>query len=197
MIETGAQLCQSSSQYFSTSLRQHQAVCLLRAAQTFDPLVWATSIQVRSPTADLVDRTHVAYAHRAAVCIYLSRVALSLDTTICSSKLEIYVADAITHLSFIRPDNALFTATTWPAFVAGAETNDRASQDWVAMRFRELWDVEPWGLIKGALGVLERIWAGKRSGLGTGSDEYHSMEKKESGDWIKGLRETGVDWLVV
>lgn len=30
------------------------------------------------------------------------------------------VVDIVTHLSFIRPSNALFTATTWPAFIAGA-----------------------------------------------------------------------------
>ncbi|KAF2489033.1 hypothetical protein BU16DRAFT_496889, partial [Lophium mytilinum] len=160
LIRDGAQLSQSnhpsSPLYPSTVSKQQQALLLLYTAQSFNPLTWATNIQARSPATDLLHRTHVASAHRAAVCIYLSRVLLSLHPTIqLSYDVESLVEDIITHLSFICPSDPLFTATTWPAFIAGAETHDHARQELVATRFQELWEVEPWGLIRGALGVLE------------------------------------------
>lgn len=60
-------------------------------------------------------------------------------------------------------------------------------------RFEELWEVEPWGLIRGALGVLGRIWVGRRGGV-----EGALMKgKKGDGDWIGELRGRGVDWLIL
>lgn len=141
-------------------------------------------------------RTHVASAHRAAVCIYLSRVCLSLDqNTQFTIDLEILVTDIITNLSVIRRDDALFTATTWPAFIAGAETHDRASQEWVTRRFQELWEVEPWGLMRGALGVLERIWKRRRSAVVLDDEGAEVEVKKKEVDWIGDMRGQGVDWL--
>ncbi|KAI9742851.1 MAG: hypothetical protein M1818_003580 [Claussenomyces sp. TS43310] len=201
LMRSGAQLSQpnhpSSPLYSATGSKQQQALLLLYAAQSFDPLAWAINLQPRSPATDLLHRTHVASAHRAAVCIYLSRVLLSLyPTTPLSHELESLVADIITHLSFIRPSDALFTATTWPAFIAGAETNDGTRQEWVARRFQELWEVEPWGLIRGALGVLERIWMG-RSGVVVNGEGTPLRGKKGDGDWIGDLRGRGVDWLIL
>lgn len=101
------------------------------------------------------------------------------------NNLESLVSEILTHLSFITKDSALFTATTWPAFIAGAEisvtSEGERQREWVARRFQELWEVEPWGVNRGALGVLEGIWS-QRSG---------------SGDWIGELRARGVDWLVL
>jgi hypothetical protein len=92
----------------------------------------------------------------------------------------------------------LFTATAWPTFIAGAETKDSARQEWVAQRFRQLWEIEPWGLIKGALGVLERIWVRRRRNrVAVDADGTFLNEKKRDGDWIKDLRGKGVDWLIV
>ncbi|MCJ1458314.1 hypothetical protein MMC28_008685 [Mycoblastus sanguinarius] len=202
LIRTGAQLSQpnhpSSPLYPSTGSKQQQALLLLSTARSFNPLAWATNLQPRSPATDLLHRTHIASAHRAAVCIYLSRVLLSLyPTTQLSHNLESLVADIIAHLSFIPPSSALFTATTWPAFIAGAETNDRARQEWVARRFQELWEVEPWGLIRGALGVLERIWVGRRSGVVVNGEGTLLKGKKGDGDWIGDLKGGGVDWLIL
>lgn len=148
LIRAGAQLSQpnhqSSPLHSSTGSNQPQALLLLSAAQSFDPFAWATTLQPRSPATDLLHRTHIASAHRAAVRIYLSRVLLSLyPTTQLSHNSKSMVADTLTHLSFICLSDALFTATPWPAFIAGAETNDGASQEWVARRFQELWEVEP------------------------------------------------------
>lgn len=194
LLQTGARLYPSST-HTSSALaessnrleNQQQALHLLSAAQSFDPIIWAAELQQRSPTTHLPHRIHVASAHRAAVCIYLSRVSLSLDlTTQLSFDFKSLVADIISHLSFIHQSDAMFTATTWPAFIAGAETNDVGSQTWVKRRFQVLWKVEPWGLIRNGLGVLENIWAEKRS-----------MDGKRDCDWLRSLRAKGVDWLII
>jgi hypothetical protein len=197
LVRTGAQLLpddqMSSNAHFSMDFKREQARLLLYTAQSFNPLTWATNLQPRSPTTDLLHRTHIASAHRAGVCVYLSRVLLSLyPTTQLPHDLDSLVAEVITHLSLIPKRSALFTATTWPAFIAGAETIDRASQEWVATRFQELWEVEPWGLIKGALGALERIWAGRRSN----GNRNVPRGEKGNGDWIADLKGSGVDWLI-
>ena len=67
----------------------------------------------------------------------------------------------------------------------------------MARRFQELWEVEPWGLIRGALGALERIWAGRRSGVVVDGEGTLLEGKKGDGDWIGDLRRSGVDWLIV
>ena len=67
----------------------------------------------------------------------------------------------------------------------------------MARRFQKLWEVEPWGLIKGALGVLERIWLGKRSRLMVEGEGTLLKEQKGDGDWIMELRRRGVDWLIL
>lgn len=202
LVRNGAQLSQpnhpSTPLYFSTGSKQQEALLLLYTAQSFDPLAWATNLQPRSPTADLLHRTHIASAHRAAVCIYLSRVVLSIcPTAQLSHNLESLVTDTITHLSLIRPSNALFTAATWPAFIAGAETNDPGRQEWVLRTFHELWEVEPWGLIRGALGVLERIWEGRRGGVVVNGKETLLKGNKGDENWIEDLRGSGVDWLIL
>ena len=67
----------------------------------------------------------------------------------------------------------------------------------MARRFQELWEVEPWGLIRGALGVLERIWVEKRSGVVNHGEGTLLNGKKVDGDWIGDLRGRGVDWLIL
>jgi hypothetical protein len=58
-------------------------------------------------------------------------------------------------------------------------------QKWVATRFHELWKVEPWGLIRGALEVLEQIW-----------NERKLMELRQSDSQPSSPHETGkFDWL--
>ncbi|KAJ9621810.1 hypothetical protein H2204_011726 [Knufia peltigerae] len=181
--------------------QKQQLLSLLSAARDFEPLVWATNVQPHSPAHDLQYRTHIASAHRAGVCIYLSRVLLSLcpsiSTTQLPQDLDSLVGDIITHLSFIPKEHALFKAATWPAFIAGAETNDRERQDWVVRRFEELWDVEPWGLIKGALGVLLKIWSNRMTNVVDGDKVNVRAEKLEHSNWIQDLRGRGVDWLVI
>lgn len=134
---------------------KEQISLLLREAELFDARSWATTLQPRSPMSDLLHRTHVASAHCIAVRIYSSRLLLSLgpDARV-SNNLESLVSEAIRHMANIRPCDSLFTATTWAAFIAGAETNNPQNRAWITQRFAELWEVEPWGTVRGARDVL-------------------------------------------
>ena len=176
----------------------HEAGLLLQAAEAFDPLAWATNLQSRSPTTDLLYRAHLATAHRAAVCIYLSRVSLSLNAAAdLRQSFDSLVAEIINNLSVIRLDNPVFPAIAWPAFVAGAETNDPTTQEWVKTRFQELWEVQPWGTIKGALGVLESIWQNRN--IEEVDSKQHDFVRLETakGGWLSDMKSNGVNWLII
>ncbi|KAF7536431.1 hypothetical protein G7054_g4571 [Neopestalotiopsis clavispora] len=166
LLRLAAQIAQAGGVSSPTCTLTDSIQQLLRnisSAQSFDPLAWASRLEPISPTPDIMHRTHVAFAHRGAVLVYLSRVALSLDPTVdLPLNLDCLVEEIIGHILFISTSNVLFTATTWPAFIAGAETSDCATQEWVTQHFHKLWSVEPWGHYRGALGVLERIWDKRR-----------------------------------
>jgi hypothetical protein len=116
--------------------------------------------------------------------------------TVLPDDLQILAAEIITHLSHLHPGDALFTATAWPAFIAGLETCDATNRAWVERRFQELWKVEPWGLTREALGALWTIWAGrKKEALLTSSDDEF-FKSEENWNWIKRLRSLGADWLI-
>ncbi|KAF5988870.1 fungal transcriptional regulatory [Fusarium coicis] len=201
LIRAGAQLLNHKDIYMlhdtSTNPGQHDALQLLHAAKSFDPAAWAANLQPRSPANDLLHRTMIACAHRTAVCLYLSRIILAMwPITVLPDDLQILAAEIITHLSHLHPGDALFTATAWPAFIAGLETCDTTNRAWVERRFQELWKVEPWGLTREALGALRTIWAGrKKEALLTSSDDEF-FKGEENWNWIKRLRSLGADWLI-
>lgn len=165
--------------------KKHDALHILQTARSFDPVGWAVDLQPRSPAEDVFHRTEIASAHRAAVCVYLSRIILALwPSTVLPDDLETLAAEIIAHLSYMQPGDALFTATVWPAFIAGLETADLANRVWVTRRFQELWAVEPWGLTRDALGVLRTIWDGRKN------------EEGRERNWIEAIKAMGSDWLV-
>lgn len=175
---------------------KEQVSLLLHKAELFDARSWATTLQPRSPMSDLLQRTHVASAHCIAVRIYLSRLLLSLSPDArLPNTLESLVSEAIHHMANIRPCDALFTATTWPAFIAGAETNNPQNRAWITQRFAELWEVEPWGTVRGALDVLRGIWFEKNEELVR--EQSMRCEGSCDGNWIAKLRQSGVDWLII
>ncbi|KAI4723782.1 hypothetical protein E4T49_08491 [Aureobasidium sp. EXF-10728] len=177
--------------------RQEQLLILICAAKSFDPLVWATELQSRSPSADLWLRTHVASSHKTAVTLYLSRLLVSLyPATKPSCDFEAMVTDIVDNLSVIPKDNQLFTATTWPAFIAGMETNVVETQQFIATRFRELWEVEPWKLVRGALDILEGLWS-KKSSITQQCGSMSSSDEIKGSDWIQYLRDMDADWLIL
>lgn len=197
LVQEGARLLQSDPQP-SPESKQHQVAVLLVSAQAFDVHKWATQVQLHSPATDFLPRMHVAAAICCAVCIYLIRVYLSLSpNSEPPEDLELLVEDALHHLSYIDDTSALFKATPWAAFVAGAETNVPARQEWVARRFLELWEVQRWGNIREALGVLETIWREKREQVLMDDRKDGVKCLKTDGNWIRGLRGKGVYWLII
>lgn len=75
---------------------KEQALLLLNEAETFDAHAWATALQPRSLSADLLPRMHVASAHRIAVRIYSSRLLQLLDPDVrLSNDLELLVSESI------------------------------------------------------------------------------------------------------
>lgn len=172
---------------------------LLRQATSFDPIEWAEGLRSRSPEDDHAKREHIAFAHRAAVCIYLSRVILALRPGLSLGRdLETLVTDVVDHLSFVHPGDELLTASTWPAFIAGAETHILGRKRWIAGRFQELWEVEPWGLFRGGLEVLEDIWEKRAQDLeASKTGPKMPGADGEQRNWLVDLRSVGVDWLII
>lgn len=197
LVQEGARLSQADS-LLSPESRQCQVAALLATAQSFNAHKWATQVQPHSPATDFLPRMHIASAICAAVCIYLSRVFLSLTPTSQPLEdLELLVEDALHHLSYIDATSALFKATPWAAFIVGAETNIPARQEWVARRFLELWEVQRWGNIREALGVLETIWREKRGETAANDKTSPVQNRKANGNWIWSLRGKGADWLII
>ncbi|RBR13585.1 hypothetical protein FVER53590_08546 [Fusarium verticillioides] len=201
LIQAGARILDITDVYMfhdtSTNPGQHDALQLLYAAKSFDPAAWATNLQPRSPADDLLHRTMVACAHRTAVCVYLSRIILALwPSTMLPDDLQVLAAEIITHLSHLHPGDALFTATAWPAFVAGLETRDLTNRAWVERRFQELWKIEPWGLTREALKVLRTLWCGSKNGIALTSRDDEFYEREDNWNWIERLKSLGTDWLI-
>lgn len=193
LIRCGAYLSQirhdNSTSKWTAGHKEEQVRLLLQTAESFNSFTWAATLQPLSPCRDLEYRSHVASAHQAAVRIYLSRILLSISSTSeLEQDLESLVSEVIGHLSQIPPDHALFKATVWPTFVAGAEATDPRQQAWVVTRLGDLWDAEPWGLIRSALGLLQIVW--QRRNAATQGCGFAL-------DWIQDIRGLGADWLIL
>lgn len=190
-IQRGAWLlCAAES---SIESKQQEAFRLLEQVKAFDASSWAHGLQRRTPfQCDLAGRTHLAAAHRAATCIYLSRVTQSICPEVSLPQdLAALEVQVMTHLSNIALSDALFKATAWPTFILGAETFNAERQRWVTSRFETLWKVEPWGLIRGALGVLEALWSSRKA------PEVAETRVRVGSGWIEELGSRGVNWLIL
>ena len=66
----------------------------------------------------------------------------------------------------------------------------------MTIRFQELWEVEPWGLLKGAVTLLEKIWSAREKEV-VQEEESLRKELHDKRDWIGDLRGSGVDWLIL
>lgn len=157
---------------------------LLKRAQDFNALAWATALQRTSQRNDLEKRMHIASAHQAAVCIYIIAAFRSgYEATDCQNDIEQLVSTIVDHLNFITPENGLYKATSWPSFVVGAASTDLGRRNWALNRLHSLWEVCPWGYIKSAAELLEMIW------------QRHKRSEVIV-NWVQTLRELGVDWLI-
>jgi hypothetical protein len=190
LLRSGVRLSQSGSS-IPLRNRQDRVFMLVCTAKTFDARAWATDLQSRSPSSDVQQRTHVACAHKVAVIIYLSRLLLSMyPDSKPTCNFESLVTEIVDNLSLIT-ERSLYTAITWPAFIAGAETNSIPYQRFIMARLENIWKLEPWGLLRKAAEILQTIWDAKTSGPAMGDEQIRD------GDWVQYLRVKGVDWLIL
>lgn len=183
-----------SSQEVSEERYEEQALFYLRAAESFNPRAWAESSQDLSPLPDIEERVHVVSALKAAVCISIVR-ALPCTLPLLSPSISgsyVGVADLVSsiiyHLSFITSDIILFKATSWPTFLAGAESEDFEQRAWVVGRLNALWEKLRWGYIRSALDLLGLIWDKKGRRM---SNPQHSSS------WIQEVKSLNTDLLIV
>jgi hypothetical protein len=200
LIQHGARLSEvriAPEDYAARVAQDDQTFLLLNSARSFNPHMWATDVQTRSPCPDVAMRTHIASAHRAATCIYLQRVLAAQTTTPeILQDIEALVLEIQTQLSNITPSDSLTPATAWPSFIAGAEAKDEAMENWAQSQFQNIWAVQPWGLVKGALAVLRTIWAKRRRGRDIQKTNcLADLERYEK--WVTYMKRSGVEWLIL
>lgn len=153
------------------------ALVLLNRAQALDTRAWAARFL---PGGASSGREHVASAHRAAACLYILQAIPSARERAAPLSSEALVVDILDHLSRVGEGAEHFKATSWPTFVAGAETRDPATRAWLLGRLLAIWRVCPWGYIFTAVEMLRRMWE-----LGDAKAEEAGGE----GGRISGLRE--------
>ncbi|KAB8211610.1 fungal-specific transcription factor domain-containing protein [Aspergillus parasiticus] len=161
----------------------NEASSLLNAAQSFDVESWAKNVE-GGPTHRTPNRIHTALAHQNAVCIYIYRSVAYYPADMDS---EALVTEIIHHLSFIDPKDPLSKATSWPTFVAGAETDNAVYRQWALDRLSLLWNVLPWGYVQTAVEVMQMAWR-LRDESGT---DYIGVS-----GWVQQLKALGNHWLI-
>lgn len=200
LIQNGAglsEICIAPEDHAARIAREERAYLLLESARSFNPYMWATDVRTRSPCPDIAMRTHIASAHQAATCIYLQRI-LPTQTTRPELLQDInaLVLEVQSQLSNIPPTDPITPASAWPTFIAGAEASDSATEHWAQRQFQNIWAVQPWGLVKGALAVLRTIWA-KRRLDGSNEDTNGPVDLEREENWVTYMKRSGVNWLIV
>ncbi|KAE8366018.1 fungal-specific transcription factor domain-containing protein [Aspergillus caelatus] len=161
----------------------NEASSLLSAAQSFDVTAWANNVE-GAPTHRTPNRIHTALAHQNAVCIYIYR---SITHPPVDMNSEALVTEIIHHLSFIDPKDPLSKATSWPTFIAGAETDNPVYRQWALDRLSLLWNVLPWGYVQTAVEVMQMAWRLRDE---AGPDSIGIF------GWVQQLKALGNHWLI-
>lgn len=120
----------------------------------------------------------------------MSRVLLLLSPTAeVQDNLEPLVLDIINRLSFVTSNSELFKATSWPAFVAGADARDLGQQAWAMARLQELWEHLPCTMayVRSAMEILEGIWNKRDAAMCGGTCTV---------DWIQDLKVSEIDLMI-
>lgn len=71
------------------------------------------------------------------------------------------------------------------------------NETWARYQFQKIWEIQPWGLIKGALAVLEMIWSRRREKESNETVNISPETEYIGEDWIGYIKEIGVDWLIL
>lgn len=159
---------------------------------TNDLQVWAYNFEPASPCENRDHRMHIAYAHRAAVCIYLARALPYTNPLISPSSEHALISltglahEILHHVAYFKPGDTLYKSISWPVFLAGAECDDHASRTWIMDKLDEFYHLLYWGYVPTAKKILEIIWSSK--------------DKAAEGDvvscWITDVKELGYETLI-
>lgn len=103
------------------------------------------------------------------------------------SLLDSWIEQVQSCLAGISIEHRLFAATAWPAFIAAAESEDEAVHVWARHHFEKLWTVQPWGLVRGALSVLEELWSAKAA---------EQVTDQHAG-WMEFMKHSESAWLIL
>ncbi|KKO98116.1 hypothetical protein THAR02_09778 [Trichoderma harzianum] len=164
-----------------------EALALIDEALAFDIPAWADKLRQNPRVQDIDSRIHIASAHRSAACLYILQ-ALPLVRAVRPVDTEFLVGDILGHLGQISVDDPYYKATSWPTFIAGAETRDAEKRTWAMKRLLGIWETCPWGYLFTAIELLKAAW--ELQDANPGSDE--------SGvNWLQGLKGMGIDALIV
>ncbi|KAM5347942.1 hypothetical protein ACJ41O_007766 [Fusarium nematophilum] len=161
-----------------------EAIALIDQAFEVDIPAWADYLRQHNLTLDLESRVHLAAAHRSAACLYILQ-ALPLVRSMRSIDTDLLVDDTLSHLAAIDEGDPYFKASSWPTFIAGAETRDPEKRTWALTRLLSIWKICPWGYLFTAIEMLKATWALQDT---RGSDRVN---------WLRDLRGMGFENLIV
>jgi hypothetical protein len=163
-----------------------EALALIDQAIAFDIPAWASRLP-RNDMVDIESRVHVASAHRSAACLYILQ-ALPFVRAVRPVDSDFLVSDILSHLSMVDENNWFFKASSWPVFIAGAETRDSEKRMWCLRRLLAIWETCPWGYIFTAIEMLKATWEMQDAGGSSGEVEVN---------WLRDLKGLGFEYLIV
>ncbi|GAO16787.1 hypothetical protein UVI_02057670 [Ustilaginoidea virens] len=161
-----------------------QALALIDQALAFDIPAWADRLRQMPNITDIESRIHIASAHRSAVCLYILQ-ALPLSRAVRPVDTSFLVSDILGHLGQISEQDPYFKATSWPTFIAGAETRDSEKRSWAMTRILAIWKICSWGYIFTAIEMLRATW------------QMQDSRPDSAVNWLQDLKDRGFDYLIV
>jgi len=166
---------------------ENDAHAINQRLNAFDPSDWAASIKRMHSNDDFESRAHVGTAYKLGVTIFTTRLS---RVNVDDSQMTGLASRIISCLSHITPEIALFKATCWPTFVAGAESYDLGERAWVTQRLHAYLFHFMYANARSAITLLHGIWqaADRHRTFGTIGTEFN---------WIDEVEKMGADWLFV
>ncbi|EGR51341.1 uncharacterized protein TRIREDRAFT_56214 [Trichoderma reesei QM6a] len=165
-----------------------EALALIDQALAFDIPAWADKLRQNPRVQDIESRIHIASAHRSAACLYILQ-ALPLARAVRPVDTEFLVGDILENLGQISIEDPYYKATSWPTFIAGAETRDAEKRTWTMKRLLGIWETCPWGYLFTAIELLKAAWEMQ--------DACQGADDEAGINWLQGLKSMGFDALIV
>ncbi|CAH0050242.1 unnamed protein product [Clonostachys solani] len=166
-----------------------EALSLIDQALTFDIPAWAEQLRQIPHITDVESRVHVASAHRSAACLYILQ-ALPLVRSLRPVDTDLLVKDILEHVGALGHDDPYFKASSWPTFIAGAETCDAETRTWTLKRLLDMWETCRWGYIFTAIEMLKATWQLQDAAARAGHTDSRAH-------WLQDLKGLGFEHLIV